>query len=650
MAQLELANLASATGAAVKVIGVGTTVEADGGAAMAKSFSFSLLQADASGNPAVAVFSGLATGEAGLSAINPPAAQPGLELIDTTDLGKAGEQLMVAALTAGLTQEAGEGKPEESKESTTEAVASDSDTATGQMETEAVWVGLPLFMDARAALRNAGASDVASSSSTVSVDAARLRLIRCSTPASGRLADGGGGLARPTGEPVSEALAGLGLVSAVSPSLAPDPTAGAASGAAMTKPQTGAAASLAEGWKAEIARPADSQSPSDLVVATGPAVGPAVGSGVGSATGPAVGPAAESVAGEATAVAVEEAVAVGQTNGIVPRSDAPSAASAASTHAISVGAISAEEESGAAGRTGAVSDPRSAQPASGHPLQWHPRLAESLARIGSEPAAAGQLAPAGNEGTIEQASQPTAAADKNRADAARPLPPAGQELASLLASNQAPGRPADTVAALAAGRPEEAVREVAAIRAGEPAGPANGGAPTQAGASSSTPARPEAAASPASLPTTPDVLNLNQKNWERTLGHQLNWMVNNRLQEAEIKVNPPDLGPLEVRVSQHHNQTNVTFFSHEAAVREALESALPRLREMLDGQGISLNQAQVSDQSLARQQAGAGEQPSYGQRDGGRPAATPGAEAAMEAEESSRPRSRNPLGMVDDYA
>lgn len=638
MAQLELANLAPATGAAAKVIGVGTTVEADGGAAMAKSFSFSLLQADASGNPVVAVFSGLATGEAGLSAINPPAAQPGLELIDPTDLGKAGEQLMVAALTAGLTQEAGEGKPEESKESTTEAVANDSDTATGQMETEAVWVGLPLFMDARAALRNAGASEVATSSSTVSVDAARLRLIRCSTPASGRLVDGGRGLARPTGEPVSEDLAGLGLVSAVPPSLAPAPVAGAASGAAMTKPETGAAASLAEDLKTSAARPADYRSSSDLVVATGLAVGPTVG------------PTAESVAGEATAVAVEEAVAVGQTHGIVPRSDAPSAASAASTHAISVGAITAEEESGAAGRTGAVSDPRSAQPASGHPLQWHPRLAESLARIGSEPAAAGQLAPAGNEGTIEQASQPTAAADKNRADAARPLPPAGQELASLLASNQAPGRPADTVAALAAGRPEEAVREVVPIRAGEPAGPANGGTSTQAGASSSAPARPEAAASPASLPTTPDVLNLNQKNWERTLGHQLNWMVNNRLQEAEIKVNPPDLGPLEVRVSLHHNQTNVTFFSHEAAVREALESALPRLREMLDGQGITLNQAQVSDQSLARQQAGAGEQPSYGQRDGGRPVATPGAEAAMEAEESSRPRSRSLLGMVDDYA
>ncbi|MCK7494372.1 MAG: flagellar hook-length control protein FliK [Comamonadaceae bacterium] len=126
-------------------------------------------------------------------------------------------------------------------------------------------------------------------------------------------------------------------------------------------------------------------------------------------------------------------------------------------------------------------------------------------------------------------------------------------------------------------------------------------------------------------------------------------MVNNRLQEAEIKVNPPDLGPLEVRVSLHHNQTNVTFFSHEAAVREVIESALPRLREMLDGQGINLNQAQVSDQSLARQQAGTGEQPSSGQRDGGLPTTAPAPEIAEKVAES-RPRSRGPLGTVDDYA
>ncbi|HRY14324.1 MAG TPA: flagellar hook-length control protein FliK [Candidatus Competibacteraceae bacterium] len=149
--------------------------------------------------------------------------------------------------------------------------------------------------------------------------------------------------------------------------------------------------------------------------------------------------------------------------------------------------------------------------------------------------------------------------------------------------------------------------------------------------------------------TLPETLDLRQSNWGRALGHQLNWMVNHRMQEAEIRVNPPQLGPLEVRMSLHQNQTSVTFFCHDAAVREAIESAIPRLREMLDSQGIFLNQAQVSDQSLARQQAGSGEQSSHNPRDG-RPSASHQPDPELPSQETkSRPRPNLP-GTVDDYA
>ena len=185
----------------------------------------------------------------------------------------------------------------------------------------------------------------------------------------------------------------------------------------------------------------------------------------------------------------------------------------------------------------------------------------------------------------------------------------------------------------------------------EPATVPPAGSPPQAGLSSAVaPARPDAATPSTALPTTPDTVDLNQKNWGRTLGHQLNWMVNNQLQQAEIRVNPPDLGPIELRVSLQNNQTSVTFFCHESAVREALENALPRLREMLDSQGISLNQAQVSDQSLARQQAGGGGgQPSFGQRDD-RPPAHPPIREPVATETAPRPRARRLPGTVDDYA
>ena len=200
--------------------------------------------------------------------------------------------------------------------------------------------------------------------------------------------------------------------------------------------------------------------------------------------------------------------------------------------------------------------------------------------------------------------------------------------------------------------PEAAIPEAAILpRAIEAPAPPATDLSLPAGLSSTVAStRPDPATSPTTtLPITPDIVDLNQKNWGRTLGQQLNWMVNNQLQHAEIRVNPPDLGPIELRVSLQHNQTSVTFFCHEAAVREALETALPRLREMLDSQGITLNQAQVSDQSLARQQAGHGGQPAFSQRDD-RPPANPSMREAVPNEPEPRPSARRLPGTVDDYA
>ncbi|HRD48358.1 MAG: flagellar hook-length control protein FliK [Candidatus Competibacter sp.] len=190
--------------------------------------------------------------------------------------------------------------------------------------------------------------------------------------------------------------------------------------------------------------------------------------------------------------------------------------------------------------------------------------------------------------------------------------------------------------------------EPVVIRAVEPTAPASGAALTPpASAASAAPSRPEAVTASAFAQTTPDTLDLQQSNWGRTLSHQLNGMINNRMQEAQIRVNPPDLGPIEVRMSLQQNQTNITFICHESAVREAIENALPRLREMLSSQGILLNQAQVSDQSLARQQPGFGEQP-YNRREGGSAVVIPDQNPATDVDEQPL-RPRRSLGMVDHY-
>lgn len=103
-------------------------------------------------------------------------------------------------------------------------------------------------------------------------------------------------------------------------------------------------------------------------------------------------------------------------------------------------------------------------------------------------------------------------------------------------------------------------------------------------------------------------LALQQGNWEKPIGQQLLWMAQHQTQQAEIRVDPPHLGPIEVHLSLNDDQAKVNFFSHDAAVREALENALPKLRDLFDSQGMQLNQASVSDQSLARQQPESGNQ------------------------------------------
>lgn len=69
-------------------------------------------------------------------------------------------------------------------------------------------------------------------------------------------------------------------------------------------------------------------------------------------------------------------------------------------------------------------------------------------------------------------------------------------------------------------------------------------------------------------------------------------------QVAEIRLNPAHMGPIEVRVVMNDDQASVTFSAQHGAVRDAIDSSLPRLREMFNGSGLLLSDTEVSDQSL----------------------------------------------------
>lgn len=89
--------------------------------------------------------------------------------------------------------------------------------------------------------------------------------------------------------------------------------------------------------------------------------------------------------------------------------------------------------------------------------------------------------------------------------------------------------------------------------------------------------------------------------WDQGLTEKIQWMVGQRLQGAEIKLNPAHLGPVEVKIQMHNDQATVHFTATHGVVRDALEAAVPRLREMFDNQGIQLADVDVSEQSFTQQ-------------------------------------------------
>lgn len=136
--------------------------------------------------------------------------------------------------------------------------------------------------------------------------------------------------------------------------------------------------------------------------------------------------------------------------------------------------------------------------------------------------------------------------------------------------------------------------------------------------------------------------------WDGALAQKVVWLASERQQVAELHLNPPHLGPLEVRVSVAADQSGTAhaqFTSPHAAVREAIEAAMPRLREILAESGITLGNTTVGNESFRQQQ---GFTPADGSLAAWREKADAGASSQAGAIAGVTRSVRN--GMVDIFA
>lgn len=92
-------------------------------------------------------------------------------------------------------------------------------------------------------------------------------------------------------------------------------------------------------------------------------------------------------------------------------------------------------------------------------------------------------------------------------------------------------------------------------------------------------------------------LDLQQTEASQKLQERINIMMSRNIQRADIRLDPPELGSVHIRVNMSGEQASVQFQAQTQQARDALETTMPRLREMLEQQGINLADTQVGEQS-----------------------------------------------------
>ena len=134
--------------------------------------------------------------------------------------------------------------------------------------------------------------------------------------------------------------------------------------------------------------------------------------------------------------------------------------------------------------------------------------------------------------------------------------------------------------------------------------------------------------------------------WADEFSQKITWLATQHSQSAELHLNPPQLGPLNVVIQVNGDQATAMFTSPHAAVRDSIEQALPKLREMLADSGIMLGNATVSDQSPREQRAGqSGQQQKTGEWSGGAPPAV-----STNTSDGISRSGRRHSGVVDTFA
>jgi len=117
---------------------------------------------------------------------------------------------------------------------------------------------------------------------------------------------------------------------------------------------------------------------------------------------------------------------------------------------------------------------------------------------------------------------------------------------------------------------------------------------------------------PAAETTAPAVVHMatpaDAPEFPRMLGAQLSVLAKDGVQQAELHLNPADMGPISVQIALDGDSARVDFGADSAATRQIIESGLPELAAALRDAGFTLSgggvHSQAQQQGQREQQGG----------------------------------------------
>lgn len=147
---------------------------------------------------------------------------------------------------------------------------------------------------------------------------------------------------------------------------------------------------------------------------------------------------------------------------------------------------------------------------------------------------------------------------------------------------------------------------------------------------------------------------INDPQWADELGEKVLWLGQQSRTSAEIRLNPQSLGPISIKIDMDQDRATIAFGAQHAVTREALEAALPKLREMLGQHNIQLADVNISQHGYPGERAQSGFSQFSGQEqraryEGGERAANMPAPATEKLEDLEPARHLLSQGLVSYY-